>query len=421
MNGMDNKLKRMRRLAGALLLLAGAVSAQDATPAATPAAPEAPPARAQLDADLAACDKTRDEQLARFRTAYQTALETLANKERAAGNLETLLEVVAEQERSRGAAWTEPAPAATLPALAELRGKLTRALTDATTENATARVRLLERHIAAIDRRQRDLVRANRIDEAVKLAEESQRAQFELAECKALLPEVPAVAPTPPAEETPPGALPDSTTDMPRVVLRLDFDGNDLKNMRKEGGGRLREKDGRLLVEEYGANTRRTPFFGMRAVSPTPVNGDFRIELLADVEVDPSPSGKRAALLGLNAHFSNRSEVGCDVRGDTWQSQAAFRVTGQPDRLQEIELNARPRRGDDANRMARLNPRQLRLIIERRGTMVRAWANELELGSWDLKVPSTQMLGFSIDLQRSIDKETVPYPTSVESVVVRAP
>jgi hypothetical protein len=212
---------------------------------------------------------------------------------------------------------------------------------------------------------------------------------------------------------TPPPAAPPPKTDIP-YLLHIDFDGNDLPKYRRVGTGKLIERNGRLMVEDFGTNTRLTPYYGMRLRAPLLHRGDFTLR------VRTALAGKeyRRGLIRVTAFFANRSEAFCEVRAEgQFNGTAIAHCTGQPDLTKPIRF----REGGyyfyrGSVERAYLNPQALTLVIVRKGTEITLLAGSIELGKGSLSAETTTLIGVAVDLERSRDKNSQPPEMWVDSI-----
>ena len=225
----------------------------------------------------------------------------------------------------------------------------------------------------------------------------------------ALPPPLPTVASG--ASGSPPSTAADPGTPH---LLNLTFDGNDLPKYRREGTGKLIERNGRLQVENFGTNTRLKPHFGMRLHAPVVHRGDFTVRACTTLDGNEQQQG----LIRLTAFFSNRSEAACEVRADgNFNGAVTARCTGQADQVKPI----RRREGYfyysyDSGERPYMNTRELPLLIVRKGTGITLLAGTTEIGQATLSTEATTLTGVAIDIERSRDKNSQLAEMWVDSV-----
>lgn len=207
-----------------------------------------------------------------------------------------------------------------------------------------------------------------------------------------------------------------ANTETPHL-LNLTFDGNDLPKVRREGTGKLIEQNGRLMVENFGTNTRLKPHFGMRLYAQVVHRGDFTLRALTTVDTNTQ---QQQGLIRLTAFFSNRSEAVCEVRADgNFNGAVTARYTGQADQTKLI----RRREGYfyysmDSGERPFMNTRDLPLQIVRQGTRLTLLAGTTAIGQATLPTEATTFTGVAIDLERSRNKNSQPAEMWVESLVL---
>ncbi|NLF22597.1 MAG: hypothetical protein GX590_05485 [Lentisphaerae bacterium] len=430
-----------------LLLSAAAQAQQGAGRTGKPGAAES------LQAELNTVNQLEDRQCLVLRKQYLSALQTTRVKQQAAGDLNGVLALDAEIARVEDAGWrTNTLASPPHEALGELPDKWALALTDIAAQARTARLAVYERHIQALDAQIRELVRVGKIEPAKTVDEER---KILVAGRDALAPppgdlmraaetgareSTPAgasgsqtrahverggVRASPPWESSrtsPPDKAPDAPDNPPAIpadaaatehVLNLTFDGSDLPTCRREGTGKLVERNGRLMVEHFGTNTRLKPHFGMRLRAPVLHRGDFTLRSCVTLNGAENQRG----LIRLTALFSNRSEAVCEVRADNhFNGMVIARAMGQADQVKPIRLSGGYSYYYDNIERIYMNTRDLPLIIARKGTELTLLAGPTEIGRATLAAETTALTGVAIDIERSRDKNTAPTEMWVESL-----
>jgi hypothetical protein len=363
-----------------------------------------------------------------MRSSYLTTLKALRPKLQAVGDLDGILALDAEAKRVQAKDWlTTTPPEETPKSLQDLPARCVKALAAIDAERNAARIKAHEQYIAAVDQQVRDLVRGGKLDPAKLLHAEMASAKEKLEELKRQSAPAPAdpQATAPSTSETPavmepfardaePAPLPvvDAASAKPPLI-KLDFDGKDLTRYRKEGTGAFAERGGKLVIDNYGNNHHRQPYYGMRLRVPVIHRGDFNLKALATLRGE----GNMPGLIRLTAHFANNSEAVCEVSGGSYDSSLVSRFTGQPDNAQSVYLTEmeQPRFFSSAVRKY-ISPNDMPLTIERKGNEIIMKVAQHELGRGNLTTSATYLCGFSIDIQRSRDKGRQPAEMWVDSL-----
>jgi len=452
---------------GGLVILLFTLFTPVAADAQQGAGRDAKPAGADsLQAHLSTVDQQEDHQCLALRQQYLSALHATRVKQQAGGDLNGVLALDAEIARVKDAGWrTNTLASPPHEALGDLPGKWAQALADIAEKARTARLALYNRHIQRLDAQIRELVRVGKIEPAKAIDEERKRL---VAERDVLVPPPPQpevadalspgdsrravtaapVASTPAGTSgnrprvppdaggvralppwasapftAPPRAEPDASDRPPADpadavkdhVLNLTFDGNDPPTCRREGTGKFIERNGQLMVEHFGTNTRLKPHFGMRMRVPVLHRGDFTLRACITLNV----AERQRGLIRLTAMFSNRSEAVCEVRADdNFNGAVIARAMGQADQVNPIRL----REGSyyyfyhDTVQRSYLNTRDLTLSIVRKGTEITLLTGTTEIGRAALAAETTTLTGVAIDIERSRDKNTSPAEMWVDSL-----